>query len=112
VVLRAVLCERAFTHVLDRGGLRRTWLRGRENVAKRYLVHVAAFNLGLIMRALLGAGTPRAAADLRRLWLAAGDRVVLLLLAFARTESTDTPAATAGAIVIVMPHHCPLSTGC
>jgi transposase len=45
VVLRAVLCERAFAHVLGRSGLRRTWLRGRENVAKRYLVHVAAFNL-------------------------------------------------------------------
>jgi hypothetical protein len=40
-------------------------------------VHVAAFNLGLIMRTLFGAGTPRAAADLRLLWFAAGDHVVL-----------------------------------
>src|ERR1700731_205874 len=27
-------------HVLERGGMRNTWLRGRENVHKRYLVHV------------------------------------------------------------------------
>jgi hypothetical protein len=66
LVLRAVLCERAFAHVLDRGGMRRTWLRGRANVAKRYLVHIAAHNLGLVMRALVGAGTPRATADVAR----------------------------------------------
>jgi transposase len=29
MALRAVLCERSFAHLLDRGGLRRTWLRGR-----------------------------------------------------------------------------------
>ena len=28
-----------------RGGMRRTWLRGRENVHKRYLLHVAGHNL-------------------------------------------------------------------
>lgn len=59
--LRAELCERSFAHVLDRGGMRRTWLRGRENVHKRYLLHVAGHNLGLIMRALIGHGTPREA---------------------------------------------------
>ena len=47
------------TPILDRGGMRRTWLRGRENIHKRYLVHVAGYNLGLIMRLLTGAGTPR-----------------------------------------------------
>ena len=59
LALRAEKVERSFALVLDRGGLRRAWLRGRENVQKRYLVHVAAYNLGLIMRLLLGAGTPR-----------------------------------------------------
>ena len=39
--------------------MRRSWLRGRENLHKRYLVHVAGYNLGLIMRLLVGAGTPR-----------------------------------------------------
>ena len=57
--LRAELVERSFALILDRGGMRRVWLRGRENVQKRYLIHVAGYNLGLIMRLLTGAGTPR-----------------------------------------------------
>src|SRR5271157_3439803 len=60
---RGELVERSFAHVLDRGGMRRAWLRGRENVHKRYLIHVAGFNLGLLMRALFGAGAPRQASD-------------------------------------------------
>ena len=42
--------------------MRRTWLRGCDNVHKRYLVHVAGHNLGILMRLLIGAGTPREAA--------------------------------------------------
>ena len=57
--LRAELVERSFALTLDRGGMRRAWLRGGENLHKRYLVHVAGYNLGLIMRLLVGAGTPR-----------------------------------------------------
>ena len=57
--LRAELVERSFALTLDRGGMRRSWLRGGENLHKRYLVHVAGYNLGLIMRLLVGAGTPR-----------------------------------------------------
>ncbi len=57
------MVERSFAHVLDRGGMRRAWLRGRENVHKRYLIHVAGFNLGVLMRALFGCGTPREAAN-------------------------------------------------
>jgi transposase len=60
--LRAEIVERSFAHNLDRGGMRRTWLRGRENVHKRYLVHIAGHNLGILMRLLIGAGTPRGAA--------------------------------------------------
>ena len=59
---RAEIVERSFAHNLDRGGMRRTWLRGRENVHKRYLVHVAGHNLGILMRLLIGAGTPKEAA--------------------------------------------------
>ncbi len=58
---RAEIVERCFAHSLDRGGMRRTWLRGRENVHKRYLLHVAGHNLSLLMRQLIGAGTPRQA---------------------------------------------------
>ena len=57
--LRTELVERSFALVLDRGGMRRSWLRGRENLHKRYLVHVAGYNLGLMMRLLVGSGTPR-----------------------------------------------------
>ena len=42
--------------------MRRAWLRGDENVEKRYLIHVTGFNLGLLMRARFGVGTPREAA--------------------------------------------------
>ena len=37
-------------------------MRGRENIHKRYLVHIAGHNLGILMRLLIGAGTPREAA--------------------------------------------------
>ena len=57
--LRAEWVERSFALILDRGGMRRAWLRGRANIHKRYLIHVAGYNLGLIMRLLTGAGTPR-----------------------------------------------------
>ena len=69
--------------MLDRGGLRRAWLRGRENLHKRYLVHVAGYNLGLVMRLLVGAGTPReflARASAHLLALATADGAVLAIL--------------------------------
>jgi transposase len=56
--LRAEVVERGFALILGRGGMRRAWLRGRENLHKRYLIHVAGYNLGRIMRLLTGAGTP------------------------------------------------------
>lgn len=39
--------------------MRRPWLGGRENIHKRYLIPITDYNLGLIMRLLTGAGTPR-----------------------------------------------------
>ena len=56
---RGELVERSFAHCYDTGGMRRTHLRGHENIWKRQLVHVGAFNLSLILRQLRGAGTPR-----------------------------------------------------
>lgn len=56
---RAELVERSFAHCLESGGHRRVWLRGKENILKRYLIHVAGFNLGVVMRKLIGVGTPR-----------------------------------------------------
>src|SRR5208337_4853661 len=56
---RGELVERSFAHCYETGGLRRTHLRGHQNILKRQLIHVGAFNLSLILRKLLGAGTPR-----------------------------------------------------
>ena len=56
---RGELVERSFAHCYDTGGMRRTHLRKHENILKRQLIHVAGFNLSLIFRKLLGAGTPR-----------------------------------------------------
>jgi transposase len=72
--LRSEYVERSFAHVCETGGGRRTWLRGLEQVTKRYLTLVAAHNLGLLMRKLFGKGKPRtlrSATGLERLlnWL-------------------------------------------
>src|ERR1700681_3165957 len=56
---RGELVERSFAHCYDTGGMRRTHLRGHENILKRQLIHIGAFNLSLILRQLMGAGTPR-----------------------------------------------------
>ena len=51
--------ERSFAHLYDTGGMRRTHLRGHTNILKRVLIHAGGFNLGLVMRHLIGVGTPR-----------------------------------------------------
>src|SRR3954452_8778457 len=88
--LRAELVERGFALTLDRGGMRRAWLRGRENLKKRYLVHVAGYNLGLIMRLLVGAGTPReflARASAHLVVLAADGAVLVVVVVVTGTEA-------------------------
>jgi hypothetical protein len=57
--LRAEYPERSFAHLCVTGGLRRVFVRGRKNVQKRLQLHAAAANLGIVMRKILGAGTPR-----------------------------------------------------
>ena len=73
---RGELIERSFAHSYETGGLRRTHLRGHSNILKRLLIHLAGFNLSLVMRQALGVGTPRglqgrlaALAALLRRWL-------------------------------------------
>jgi transposase len=56
---RSERVERTFAHVCETGGGRRSWLRGLEKVSKRYLMQVAAHNLGIVMRKLFKVGTPR-----------------------------------------------------
>jgi len=56
---RGELVERSFAHVYETGGMRRTHLRGHENILKRLLIHTAGFNLSLVFRKQLGFGKPR-----------------------------------------------------
>jgi len=69
---RGELVERSFAHCYETGGMRRTHLRKHQNILKRQLIHVGAFNLSLILRQLLGAGTPRE-------WKNRGGTLLLLL---------------------------------
>jgi transposase len=55
--------ERSFAHLYDTGGMRRTHLRGHTNILKRLLIHAGGFNLGLVVRHLIGSGTPRGLQD-------------------------------------------------
>jgi transposase len=69
--------ERSFAHLYDTGGMRRTHLRGHTNILKRLLIHAGGFNLGLVMRHLIGIGTPRGlqgrvAAVMATLWVLIG----------------------------------------
>jgi transposase len=57
---RGELLERPAAHLYETGGMRRTHLRGHENILKRLFVHAGACNLGLWMRTAFGVGTPRA----------------------------------------------------
>lgn len=75
---RGELLERTFAHICETGGARRTRLRGRANVAKRYVIQAAAANLGLLIRTLLRCGTPRGLAN-------AGQKIRKAFLAFAAT---------------------------
>jgi len=61
---RGLILERPFAHCYETGGMRRTPLRGRKNILKRLLIHVAGFNLSLVLRLVTGKGTPRGLQDL------------------------------------------------
>jgi transposase len=56
---RGMHLERAFAHILDGGGMRRTTLRGLENLNKRFKLAAAFYNLSQLMRKLIGYGTPK-----------------------------------------------------
>lgn len=56
---RGMHIERSFAHILDAGGMRRTTLRGWENLNKRYKLAAAFYNLSQLMRKIFGFGTPK-----------------------------------------------------
>jgi Transposase DDE domain len=57
---RSEFVERTFAHSCESGGGRRSHLRGVYDVGKRWLIHLAARNLGVVIRSITGVGTPRA----------------------------------------------------
>ena len=57
--LRGERVERSFAHMYETGRMRRTHLRGHTNILKRLLIHASAFNLGRLLRQMVGLGTPR-----------------------------------------------------
>jgi transposase len=88
---RSELVERSFAHSCNTGAARRTWLRGVENVRKRYRIHVAGLNLGRLMRACCGVGTPRALQGLAAATLAA---LILVLLSLVRLHQAVRPGSS------------------
>jgi len=97
--------ERSFAHLYDTGGMRRTHLRGHNNILKRLLVHAGGFNLGLVMRHLIGSGTPRGLQDRPATVIAA-----LLLLqgappTLAGRDLRMAPTHGGGALASVTDHH-------
>jgi len=82
---RGGVAERSNAHCYETGGLRRVHVRGRDNVLKRVLIQAGSCNLGLLMRSMLGVGTPkgltsRLAAALARVWGHAAARRALVAL--------------------------------
>jgi transposase len=71
--------ERTFAHCYETGGMRRLHLRGRDNIAKRALIHAAGFNVGLMMRVAYGLRKPRSCSA----------AVCALILAFLRRLRRD-----------------------
>ena len=63
--MRGEYLERPFAHYLDHGRMRRVWLKGHENIAKRLLIHVSACNLALLLRTLIGTGSPKGLSSLQ-----------------------------------------------
>ena len=58
------MLERPFAHCYQTGGMRRVHLRGHDNILKRLLIHIAGYNLSLVLRLTIGKGTPRGLQDL------------------------------------------------
>jgi transposase len=80
---RGMHIERSFAHILDAGGMRRTTLRGWENLNKRFKLAAAFYNLSQLMRKLFGFGTPKQLA-------AALGRGLFVRLAFLLTIASAT----------------------
>src|SRR3954467_587048 len=88
---RSELTERSFAHLYETGGMRRLYLRGRDNILKRLLLHAAAFNISLLLRKQLGRGKPRQCQGLSREFFAF---YFLMLDEFSRAMAESETAST------------------
>ena len=95
--------ERSFAHLYTTGRMRRTHLRGHTNILKRLLIHAGAFNLGLVMRHLIGVGTPRGLQDGLTAMLA----TVCVLITVVRRHLTPAGAARGPRSIISGPSTLP-----
>jgi transposase len=84
--------ERNFAHQFDTGGMDRVYVRGLPNVHKKLLIQAAACNLALLMRALYGAGKPRAAHDRWGALIFAILRLSSVLIALCQSKCALLPA--------------------
>lgn len=116
---RSLRLEQPNAHLYETGGMRRTHLRGHTNILKRLLVHVAGFNLALLMRSLVGAGTPRGlqgrgaevAALLVTCWTALLTRLRHYSAPMRTTVATISVACRRRLRPALLPES-PLATGC
>jgi transposase len=98
---RSERLERPNAHLYATGGMRRTHLRGHANILKRLLVHVSGFNLGLLMRTLVGVGTPRGLQGR----LAAVMALIVTLAAHVWSRGRDSSPPTVDRERHFRPHH-------
>src|SRR5947208_10528256 len=89
----------AFAHAYATGALRRLYVRGKENVHKRLLLQAAACNLALLLRKMVGVGTPRAMQD------AVAHLLLVLLQRISAMDAVNKPARSLPAVISRrMPH--------
>jgi transposase len=86
---RGEYIERSFAHMYETGAMRRTHLRGRDNIRKRLLIHASAFNLSLVFRSLYKVGTPRGLQGRKCTVFSAICALLAALTAIARKWSTS-----------------------
>jgi transposase len=96
--------------------MRRTHLRGRENILKRVLIHASGLNLGLVLRKLTGVGTPRALQGLVRLLFAPWATLWRALMSSIVRPIEDLRPSTTRTAVVSPPDprtdRVPSTTGC
>jgi transposase len=103
--------ERNFAHQFDTGGLDRLYVRGKENVSKKFLIQAAACNLALLMRSRYGSGKPRAGHD------KAADAFLMILVVMRAVEEhfSSWPANSEDEVHFSLPSrrcpHSPASVG-